>query len=73
MPLEYSIYVQAANAAQTTTRAISSPDLAKVIIDNAIQELQSGNINNTITHLRAAEQELLLSLSVTGNDYYFPF
>lgn len=73
MPLEYSIYDQTANAAQATTRAISSPDLSKVIIDNAIQELQSGNINNTITHLRAAEQELLLSLSVTGNDHYFPF
>jgi hypothetical protein len=77
LPLEYGIYVQAATAAQittTTTTTITSPDLAKVIIDNAIQELQSDNINKTITHLRAYEQEL--SLALTGNnnhDRYFPF
>lgn len=70
MPFEYSIYVQAAAAAQTsTTTMIASPDLAKVFIDNSIQQLQSGNINKTITHLRSAEQELL-SLG-TGN-LYFP-
>jgi hypothetical protein len=77
LPLEYGIYVQAATAAQittTTTTTITSPDLAKVIIDNAIQELQSDNINKTITHLRAYEQEL--SLALTGNnnhDRYCPF
>jgi hypothetical protein len=78
VPLENSIYIQAAAAASAaahTTTSTTLPDLAKVVIDNAIQELQSGNINKTITHLRAAEQELSLSLSVTGNDHdhYFPF
>jgi hypothetical protein len=77
LPLEYGIYVQAATATQittTTTTTITSPDLAKVIIDNAIQELQSDNINKTITHLRAYKQKL--SLTLTGNnnhDHYFPF
>jgi hypothetical protein len=54
-----TLYAAAATAAQTTTTTTTtSPDLAKVIIDNAIQELQSGNINKTITHLRVYEQEL---------------
>jgi hypothetical protein len=79
MPFEYGIYVQAATATataqtKTTTITTTSPDLAKVIIDNAIQELQSDNISETITHLREYEQEL--SLALTGNntdDRYFPF
>jgi hypothetical protein len=76
VPFDYSIYAQAtaeSSAAAQITTTMTSPNLAKVVIDNAIQELQSGNINKTITHLRAAEQEL--SLSVTGNDHdhYFPF
>jgi hypothetical protein len=68
VPPEYSIYVQA--AAQRATTTIASPDLAKVFIDNSIQQLQSGNISKTITHLRSAEQELISS--GTGN-HYFPF
>jgi hypothetical protein len=44
--------------------------LAKVFIDNSIQQSQRGNINKTITHLRSAEQELISS--GTGN-HYFPF
>jgi hypothetical protein len=81
MVFEYGIYVHAATTATTataaqttTTTTITSPDLAKVIIDNAIQELQSDNISETITHLREYEQEL--SLALTGNntdDRYFPF
>jgi hypothetical protein len=81
MVFEYGIYVHAATTATTataaqttTTTTTTSPDLAKVIIDNAIQELQSGNISETITHLREYEQEL--SLALTGNntdDRYFPF
>jgi hypothetical protein len=35
-----------------------SPGQLKVVIDNSIQTLQSGDINGTITRLRAAEQEL---------------
>jgi hypothetical protein len=70
VPPEYSIYVQAAAQTAATTATIASPDLAKVFIDDSIQQLQSGNINNTITHLRSAEQELISS--GTGN-HYFPF
>jgi hypothetical protein len=76
VPLDYSIYAQAtaeSSAAAQTTTTMTSPDLAKVVIDNAIQELQSGNINETITHLRSYWKELL-SPSVTGNNHnhYFP-
>ena len=38
VPPEYSIYVQA--VAQRATTTIASPDLAKVFIDNSIQQLQ---------------------------------
>jgi hypothetical protein len=40
VPFEYSIYVQAAAAQTSTTTMIASPDLAKVFIDNSIQQLQ---------------------------------
>jgi hypothetical protein len=43
-----------------------------VLIDNAIQELQSSNINKTITHLRAYIQELLLAVTANNHDHYFP-
>jgi hypothetical protein len=70
VPLEYRIYVHSAEAGAPQTRTTTTlPDLAKVLIDNAIQELQSGNINKTITHLRVAEQELL-SASGNYNDRY---
>ena len=68
--LNYGGYnrVAAAAAAQKTTT--TSPDLAKVLIDNAIQELQSSNIDKTIEHLKAAEHELLLLLlaATVNND-----
>jgi hypothetical protein len=77
MPFEYGIYVQAVTAAAQTTAntTITSPDLAKGIIDNSIQELQSGDIIKTITHLRAYEQELSLALTRNNNNlaHYFPF
>src|SRR5215467_8574784 len=38
--------------------ATPSPSQLKLLIDNSIQTLQSGDINGTITHLKAAEQEL---------------
>jgi hypothetical protein len=41
---------------------LTSPDLAKVLVDNAVQALQSGDVNKTIMHSKAAEQELLLLL-----------
>jgi hypothetical protein len=59
-PFEYGISVEAA------AQRITSPDLTKVLVDNAIQTLQSGNINKTIAHLRAVEMEL--SLAFTDNN-----
>lgn len=38
--------------------ATPSPGQLKVLIDNSIQTLKSGDINGTITRLKAAEQEL---------------
>jgi hypothetical protein len=38
--------------------ASPSPGQLKVLIDNSIQTLKSGDINGTITRLKAAEQEL---------------
>src|SRR5215469_18012802 len=38
--------------------ATPSPSQLKVLIDNSIQTLQSGDINGTISRLKAAEQEL---------------
>ena len=43
--------------------------VAKMLVDNAIQEFQSNNINNTITHLQGAEQELLSSIAIVGNNH----
>src|SRR5438128_278010 len=45
---------------QTTAQTVASPDLAKVLIDSAIQALQSDNIKKTVMHLGAAEQEVIL-------------
>jgi hypothetical protein len=33
------------------------PTVAKMLVDKAIQEFQSNNINNAITYLQGAEQE----------------
>jgi hypothetical protein len=70
--IDYGVYnrVAAAAAAQKTTT--TSPDLAKVLIDNAIQELQSNNIDKTIEHLKAAEHELLLLAAMENNHHYHP-
>src|SRR5947199_2628954 len=53
----YGIYPQA------TAQIVASPDLAKVLIDSAIQALQSSNIKKTVMHLDAAEQEVILAVT----------
>src|SRR5438445_10683891 len=53
----YGIYPHA------TAQTVASPDLAKVLIDSAIQALQSGNIKTTAMHLGAAEQEVILAVT----------
>src|SRR5713226_5516102 len=53
----YGIYSQA------TAQTVASPDLAKVLIDSAIQALQSGNIKKAVMHLGAAEQEVILAVT----------
>ena len=49
-------------------RTMKLPVVAKMLVDNAIQEFQSNNINNTITYLKGAEQELSSSLAIVGNN-----
>jgi hypothetical protein len=65
----YATYIQplGAAAATTTTTAIKLPTVVKMLVDNAIQEFQSNNVNNTIIYLQGAEQELSSSLAVAGN------
>jgi hypothetical protein len=60
-----AVAVVAATAVATTMR---SPIVAKMLVDNAIQEFQSNNINNTIAYLKGAEQELSSSLAIVGNN-----
>jgi hypothetical protein len=58
-------------AAATTTnvpREMKLSTVVKMLVDNAIQEFQNNNINNTITDLRGAEQELLSSLPIIENN-----
>jgi hypothetical protein len=67
----YAIYIQpvgTAAATSTVATAMKLSTVAKMLVDNAIQEFQSNNINNTITHLQAAEQELLSSIVIVGNN-----
>jgi CHASE3 domain sensor protein len=45
---------------QAAAQTMTSPDLAKVLVDSAIQALQNGSADKTILHLKAAEQELVL-------------
>jgi hypothetical protein len=70
--LGYSICIQsvsaAAGASTIIARTIDLPIVAKTLLDNAIQEFQSNNINNTITYLEGAEQELSRSLATLGNN-----
>lgn len=65
-----SICIQSVNAAAgaSSARTIDVPIVAKTLLDNAIQEFQSNNINNTITYLEGAEQELSRSLAILGNN-----
>jgi hypothetical protein len=69
----YAISIQpvstAAEATSTVARAMKLSTVAKMLVDNAIQEFQSNNINNTITHLQGAEQELLSSIVIIGNNH----
>ncbi|MFL6383454.1 MAG: hypothetical protein ACJ712_00610 [Nitrososphaeraceae archaeon] len=65
----YAIYIQPiGTAAATTTTAIKLSTVVKMLIDNAIQEFQSSNINNAMTYLQGAEQELLSSLPIIENN-----
>ena len=68
----YAIYIQPVGTAAATTtivaRTMKLPIVAKMLVDNAIQEFQSNNINNTITYLKGAEQELSSSLAIVGNN-----
>ena len=69
----YAIFIQpvstAAEATSTVATAMKLSTVAKMLVDNAIQEFQSNNINNTITHLQGAEQELLSSIVIVGNNH----
>ena len=65
----YAIYIQSNGRPGTTAIAattMTSPSLAKMLVDSAIQEFQSNDINNTITYLMQAEQELS-SLTLDDN------
>src|SRR6266487_6086325 len=55
--ISYGIYPQA------NAQTVVSPDLAKVLIDSAMQALQIGDIKKTVMHLGAAEQEVILAVT----------
>jgi hypothetical protein len=64
-----AIYIPSNDRPGNTTIAattMTSPSLAKMLVDSAIQEFQSKDINNTTTYLMQAEQELS-SLTFDGN------
>jgi hypothetical protein len=66
----YAIYIQSNDRPGTITPATTttSPTLAKMLVDNAIQEFQNNDIHDTITYLSGAEQELLsLTLDANGS------
>jgi hypothetical protein len=67
----YGTYFQlvgTTTAAATNATPLKFSTVVKMLVDNAIQEYQSNNINNAIKHLQAAEQELLSSLPVVVNN-----
>ena len=68
----YPIYIQpistAAAATSTVATAMELSTVAKMLVDNAIQEFQSSNIKNTITQLQGAEQEVLSSIAIVGKN-----
>jgi hypothetical protein len=70
--LGYSTYIQSIGTAAAATtivaRTMKLPIVAKMLVDNAIQEFQSNNITNTIAYLKEAEQELSSSLAFVGNN-----
>jgi len=70
--LGYTIYIQPVGTAAAATtpidRIMKLPIAAKMLVDNAIQEFQNNNINNTITYLKEAEEELSSSLAIVGNN-----
>ena len=69
MLFPFNLLVPAAAATSTVATAMKLSTVAKILVDNAIQEFQSNNINNTITHLQGAEQELLSSIVIIGNNH----
>jgi len=60
----YGIYSEA------NAQTVVSPDLAKVLIDSAMQALQSGDIKKTVMHLGAAEQEVILAVTDENRNNY---
>jgi hypothetical protein len=65
----YAIYIQpVGTAAATTVTTMKLSTVTKMLVDKAIQEFQSNNINNAITYLQGAEQELSSSLAIVGNN-----
>jgi hypothetical protein len=68
----YSVYIQpvgtTAAASTSVAGTVELPIVVKGLVDNGIQEFQNNNINSTITYLKAAEQELLSSLAIVGNN-----
>src|SRR5919197_3869911 len=64
----YAIYIQPVDTAAAAATAMKLSTVVKMLVDNAIQEFQSNNINNTITYVQAAEQELLSSIAIAGNN-----
>jgi hypothetical protein len=64
----YAIYIQPVGTAAAAATAMKLSTVVKMLVDNAIQEFQSNNINNTITYLQGAEQELSSSIAIAGNN-----
>ena len=64
----YAIYIQPVDTAAAAATAMKLSTVVKMLVDNAIQEFQSNNINNTITYLQGAEQELSSLIAIAGNN-----
>ena len=65
----YATYIQPVGTAAATSTVATTTKLStvvKMLVDNAIQEFQNNNINNAITYLQGAEQELSSSLAIAG-------
>jgi hypothetical protein len=65
----YATYIQRVGTAAATSTTATTTKLStvvKMLVDNAIQEFQNNNINNAITYLQGAEQELSSSLAIAG-------